>query len=182
MKIKKGLTFLLLICLFMAGTKILLNDCGNTIFKDKTAIFFGDSVAYGYSTERNGFGYYCDEIAHFRSYTNAAVNIATINTFTQSSNNVSKQLKKHKDEYYDYVIIQGGYGDLRDVPPIGQLTENYDIRNLDMSAFAGGVEYTLFLAKSFYPESKIGFIISYDVSNSNPVSDLIILNLKCTGI
>lgn len=138
MNVRKSLIFLILISLFMVGIKLILNDCESTEFEDKTVIFFGDSVAYGYSTDGNGFGYYCDEIAHFENYTNAAVNTATINTFTQGSNNVSEQLEKHKDESYDYVIIQGGYGDLRDIPSIGEITDNYDVNSLDMSTFAGG--------------------------------------------
>lgn len=139
----------------------------NIIFRNKTAIFFGDSVAYGYSTGGKGYGFFCDEIADFKSYTNAAVNTATINTKTQQSNNISNQIEKHKNEYYDYVILQGGYGDLRDVPPLGRITESFNANDFDMNTFSGGIEYTLFLAKKYYPNSKIGFIISYNVPKSN---------------
>lgn len=133
----------------------------------KSAIFLGDSVAYGYSTGGNGFGYYIDKSENLGSYTNAAVGSATINTFTQKTNNVIEQIKKYQNNDYDFVILQGGYGDLRDVATLGNLTNYYNISDFDTTTFAGAVEYTLYLATTTWPNARIGFIISYDTPNSN---------------
>lgn len=133
----------------------------------KSAIFFGDSVAYGYSTNGNGFGYYINQIANFSNFTNAAKNTATINTSTQGSNNIITQMKENKDSEYDFVIIEGGYGDLRDTLSLGELTDGYKISEYDTTTFAGAVEYSLYLVTTYWPNSRIGFIISYDTPNSN---------------
>lgn len=133
----------------------------------KSAIFFGDSVAYGYSTNGNGFGYYINTTANFSSFTNAARNTATINTSTQGNNNIIEQMKNNKNNQYDFVIIEGGYGDLRDTPPLGNLTGGYKITEYNTTTFAGAVEYSLCLATTYWPNARIGFIISYDTPNSN---------------
>ena len=133
----------------------------------KSAIFFGDSVAYGHQTNGNGFGYYVDNIVNLSNYTNAAVNSAALNTETQGENNVIEQIKKNASTSYDFVILQGGFGDLRDEPPIGTLTDGYVVSELDTTTFAGAVEYTLYLTTTTWENSKIGFIISYDAPNSN---------------
>ena len=134
---------------------------------NNSAIFFGDSVAYGHSTNGKGFGYYVNEIAGFSRFTNAAVNSATINTNTQGTNNIIQQMQNNKNSSYDYVIIEGGYGDLRDTPPLGALTDSYKTYEFDTNTFAGAVEYALYQATTFWPNAKIGFIISYDTPNSN---------------
>lgn len=136
-------------------------------FADKTAIFFGDSVAYGHQTNGNGFGYYVNQEEQFLSYKNAAVNTATLNTETQGTNNVIEQMKKNSSTSYDYVIIEGGYGDLRDEPELGSLTDGYVVSEFDTTTFAGAVEYTLYLATTTWEDARIGFIISYDTPNSN---------------
>ena len=133
----------------------------------KSAIFFGDSVAYGYSTNGNGFGYYINTTANFSRFTNAARNTATINTSTQGNNNIIEQMKNNKNNQYDFVIIEGGYGDLRDTPPLGNLTDGYNINEYNTTTFAGAVEYSLYLATTYWPNARIGFIISYDTPNSN---------------
>ena len=138
----------------------------NVSFEDKTAVFFGDSVAYGYSTSGNGFGYYVNQINKFKSFTNAAVNTATLNTTTQGSNNVIEQINKNKSKSFDYVIIEGGYGDLRDTPPLGTLTSGYE-DNFDTTTFAGAVEKILYLVTTTWKDARIGYIISYDTPNSN---------------
>lgn len=136
-------------------------------FANDSAIFFGDSVAYGHNTNGNGFGYYIDQKATLASYTNSAVNSATINTQTQGTNNIIEQMNSHKEESYDYVIIEGGFGDLRDEPELGSITSEYKPDNLDTTTFAGAVEYSLYLATTYWENSKIGFIISYYTPNSN---------------
>lgn len=134
--------------------------------KGKSAIFFGDSVAYGHTTDGNGFGYYINAEEKFSHYKNAAVSTATINTVTQGTNNIIEQIKQNKDDPFDFVILQGGFGDLRDTPPLGSLTEGYSISKFDTETFAGAVEYTLYLAVTYWPDARIGYIISYDTPNS----------------
>lgn len=126
------------------------------------AVFFGDSVAYGFSTEGRGFGYYLQQQYGLAQQTNAARNTATFNTLTQGENNIIRQILQHQGEEYDYVILQGGYGDLRDLPPLGQLTPGKDRQAMDTGSFAGAVEYALSLAAEQWPDARIGFIISYD--------------------
>ena len=135
--------------------------------KGKTVAFFGDSVSYGYLTDGNGFGYYVDQLEDLASYGNYAVASATLNTSTQTVNNVIEQMMNHKDESFDYVIMQGGFGDLRDMPPLGQITSGYNTGEFDTTTFAGAVEYMLYLATTYWEDAKIGFIVSYFTPNSN---------------
>ena len=149
------------------GTSVSGNGGYLASLEGKSAIFFGDSVAYGYSTSGKGFGYYIDAIENFSNFTNAAVNTATLNTSTQGTNNVIEQIKKNVNNSYDYVVIEGGYGDLRDTPPLGSITDGYVVSEWDTTTFAGAVEYTLYLATTTWEDARIGFIISYDTPNSN---------------
>ena len=150
-----------------SGTNVGNDGLLESVLKGKTAIFLGDSVAYGYHTGGNGFGYYVDSIVDLADYTNAAVSSATLNTSTQSTNNVINQINSYKGNSYDYVILQGGFGDLRDKPTLGNITEGYDVRNLDTTTFAGAVEYTLYLTTTYWNNAKIGYIISYYSPRSN---------------
>ena len=140
---------------------------GSSVFEGRSALFLGDSVSYGYYTDGNGFGYYIDSLVDLGSYTNAGVSSATLNTKTQGTNNVINQINQNKNNSYDYVIIQGGFGDLRDQHVLGSISTGYNIGELDTTTFAGAVEYTLYLATNYWKNSKIGFIISYYTPNSN---------------
>ena len=136
-----------------------------------TAIFFGDSVAYGYATEGKGYGFYVNEYLHFKDYKNAAKNNAVYNTLTQGENNIITQINDNSANYYDYIILEGGYGDLRDVPKLGKLNKigNSDY---DTETFAGAVDYALDLATHIWKDSKIGVIISYNTpENHNGIRD-----------
>ena len=92
--------------------------------------------------------------------TKAAVNGAAISD-ARLLNRVIMQLEEHKDETYDYVILQGGGNDTWERVPVGTMSNSFNKEDFDISTFAGGLEELLCYAKEHFENAKIGYIVNF---------------------
>lgn len=125
--------------------------------KDKTAIFFGDSITEAYYS-------WPLQMAHnYGAKTiNAGVRGATVST-TIPGNRVVQQMDAYEDNEYDYVILHGGTNDGITRTKVGEISSGFDPANFDTSTYAGGLEELIYNAYTKFPNSKIGFIVNYAI-------------------
>lgn len=128
--------------------------------KDQSIIFFGDSITDGMANDMISWDYYMNQLNPFKKSTNAGSSGATFSN-SRKINMIVTQVLNHKNEHYDYVLIQGGVNDAMDEVPIGTMNDSYDPEDFDMSTFIGAVDMTLYYLTSYYNSSAFGMVITY---------------------
>ena len=144
----------------------------NYKLENKRILFVGDSITAATSKYDNYSGFAGRVgLGNYMQWTNAGVNGATI---TEGNNSVTDQIKKYKDNNYDYIIMQGGINDLHKEVVLGEVSDSFERDAFDDKTFAGGLEKLFYYAKKYNPDSKFGFIITYQTPNTSYIKDLTI--------
>lgn len=144
--------------------KVYLDDYSQ--LEGKRILFAGDSITEANSSldkysgwaGRVGLGNYMD-------WYNSGYGGATI--AKTSRRHITDQIIDNSDNEYDYIILQGGINDMHRGVPLGEMEESFDVSDFDNSTYAGGLEELFYYAKLYNPDSKIGFIITYQTPNSD---------------
>lgn len=131
--------------------------------KDKTAIFFGDSIVSGWLT--NGYSYvnYIKDNYDLKQVINAGIAGYRVSTYKNKKNWILNEIETYKEESYDYVILEGGINDMLLSTPLGNVNTSFDSTNFDITTFAGGLEWYIYTIKKTYPTAKIGYVITYNI-------------------
>ena len=135
----------------------------NHKLEGKKILFAGDSITAAKSKfdSYSGFAGRVG-ISNYMDWVNSGVNGATI---TEGKNSVTDQIKDHKEEDYDYIILQGGINDMHKDKKLGEISEGFEKYEFDDKTFVGGLEKLFYYTKKYNPDSKIGFIITYETPN-----------------
>ena len=80
-------------------------------------------------------------------------------TITNSDNSIINDLDKISNNNFDYIIITGGINDLINKEDLGNL------ESTRINTYAGALDYIFTELKANNKNSKIGFIIPYDVKD-----------------
>lgn len=122
-------------------------------------LFFGDSITAA-TVDNTGWPGRIAKKYNFRACENLAVPGAIV---LPAGNNVMAQVRgartKHKDA--DIIILHGGTNDAWQGIPMGEMTEGFDPKAFDKTTFAGGLEYTLYYTKGFFPNAAVGYIVNF---------------------
>lgn len=145
----------------------------------KSIIFFGDSIGAGWrdnasvSDYSNSGGWHKRIVDNYGATATLAANAgAPLSTIRESEGrpSVIKQLHDNRNGKYDYVVLQGGFNDAmgtnnnptkETAAKIGNLTESFNLNDYDESTFAGALETLFYYTNEYFPEAKVGFIITY---------------------
>ena len=152
----------------------------------KSALFIGDSIAAGWRDAVNGdftnAGSWAKRIGDTYGVEDTLGAIAGY-TFSDIRKNeqagtdkrIVSELEKYKNNTYDYVILQGGFNDAmgtnsertkESAAPIGTMAADFALSSFDKSTYAGGLEETLYYIRQYFPQARVGYIITY----STPLS------------
>lgn len=135
-----------------------------SILKDKSIIFFGDSITAGADYNNNRpWPVRVAEITGAK-VKNAGVGGASAAYIEGRPHFVIDQLHENKAGVYDYVILHAGVNDMGRAP-IGIMCDSYNPDDFDTNTFAGGLENIFYHAYKYFPNAKIGYIINYQVGN-----------------
>ncbi len=143
----------------------------NDPLQGKSALFVGDSIAYGHNDSPQGRGW-AGRIGddHNMQADNKAVSGWTISTCRGANSRVLFQLNGVKDNLYDYVVLHGGVNDAWERCPLGTPTTSYS-GSFDSSTFAGALEQTIKAAYQYFPSARLGFIMNFKLPNGNNGKD-----------
>ena len=128
----------------------------------KSALFSGDSICH--ASDRVGWAGRIGE-KYAMAYVNAGVSGASVSTVRDAR--MIDQIKKHKDNNYDFVILHGGVNDAWSKATIGEMTDSYALSQFDVDSFAGALEELFYYAKLYYGDAKFGYIINFRFAEDN---------------
>ncbi len=89
---------------------------------------------------------------------------------------ILNQLNAVKSKNYDMVILEGGVNDAWGtvdgsdrVAPVGTITDSFDVKDFDVSTFAGGMEKTLYYIDSYFPGATVGYIAVFNMKAADGI-------------
>ena len=154
--------FVILLCGLIAFIFIETNAQENKNFKmtDKSIIYFGDPITEGGTNNGISWTNYINDILKFKKSVNASKGGAT---FSQENleNMIVTQVLEHKDEKYDYILLQGGINDAKIPVALGEFTDSYQLQDFDLSTYTGMLDATFYYLTKYYKGSSIGVMIMY---------------------
>lgn len=140
----------------------------DTVLTGKKIFFTGDSIADAYCERTNGrrdimFGWVSRiGVRNKMTWITMAQGGASISN-CRGENTILNQIKKKQNNSYDFVILHGMVNDAWDSAPLGRISDGFDPEDFSMTTFSGGLEATLHLAKTSFPDATIGFIINFQL-------------------
>lgn len=135
-------------------------------FNKKRIIYFGDSITEGSANNRISWVQYIDKINKFDKSNNASRSGATFSK-ERIDNMIVTQVLKHKEEKYDYVLLQGGVNDAMVEAPLGKMNSSYELEDFDPSTYIGMLDITFYYLTEYYYGSSIGVMITYPTSQAS---------------
>ncbi len=142
------------------------------VLENKSVLFAGDSITKADADKEFHDGWASRVgIMNFMKWKNVGVNGATI---AKTKKHILDQIVDNKSAKYDYIILQGGINDFIHKSyniNLGEITTGFEVEKFDDSTFAGGLEELFYYTKKYYPNAKIGFIITYAVPKKKGTED-----------
>ena len=136
--------------------------------KNKTAIFFGDSITMG-STNYSWANYIGDHY-DLKSSVNAGKSGGVLSNSRDADRWIVNVVKKYKDKSFDYVIMHGGINDCSMGVSLGTFTSDDFSGNYNTKTVLGGLEYYIYTVKKQWPKAKLGYIINYKTPRATEVN------------
>lgn len=147
----------------------------NSNLTGKSVLFCGDSISYGQWDTVVGGGGWGTRIAAAYSMKSDNPSMGGYSISNIRGGRIIDQFKNYTSKQYDYVILQGGvndaWGDINTgvVAEPGEMTNSYDLRDFDITTFAGGLEELFLTAKKNWPNAKIGYMTTFATPNSKGI-------------
>ena len=132
-----------------------------SILSDKTALFVGDSITYGWDNAGGEHGGWVTRIAKLcgMKCVNAGVQGARISHTRFDKEPIVKQLSSSSGDY-DMIVMHGGVNDARADIPMGKMIEEGDT-DYRIRSFGGGLEDLFSTAKTLYPDAELFYITNF---------------------
>ena len=141
--------------------------------KDKTVIFLGSSVTYGYGSMGVSFADFLEKTDGIIAIKEAVSGTTLVDV--KDNSYVSRMKTIDKNIKADAFVCQLSTNDATKEMPFGEISESYDINELDTQTIAGAIEYIIAYAKDtwdcpvvFYTQAK------YDSDHYAKMVDLLL--------
>lgn len=145
----------------------------NSPIQDKTVIFLGSSVTFGYGSMGVSFADFLEKTDGINVIKEAVSGTTLVdikeNSYVSRMKTIDKNIKA------DAFVCQLSTNDATKEMPLGKISESYDINNFDTQTIAGAIEYIIAYAKTtwdcpvvFYTQAK------YDSEHYAKMVDLLL--------
>lgn len=145
----------------------------NSPIKDKTVIFLGSSVTYGYGSMGVSFADFLEKTDGIHAVKEAVSGTTLVER--KSNSYISRMKTIDKTIHADAFVCQLSTNDATKEMPLGEITESYDRNDFDTQTVAGAIEYIIAYAKDawncpvvFYTQAK------YDSDHYAKMVDLLL--------
>lgn len=145
----------------------------NGPIKDKTVIFLGSSVTYGYGSMGVSFADFLEKTDGIKAIKEAVSGTTLVDV--KDNSYVSRMKTIDKTVKADAFVCQLSTNDATKEMPLGEISESYDINDFDTQTIAGAIEYIIAYAKTtwncpvvFYTQAK------YDSEHYAKMMDLLL--------
>ena len=135
----------------------------DTALSGKKALFVGDSISVGAADTAMAYGwggrigrkYGMDWI----NYSHGGACVAERPDGDYRT--IVEQIQQFGDNDFDYVIIEGGVNDSLRNLDVGEISLSYNIEDFDLNTFAGSLETAFAYVTNKWPNTHIGFIVTF---------------------
>ena len=141
--------------------------------KDKTVIFLGSSVTFGYGSLGISFADYLEKTDGIIAVKEAVSGTTLVDV--KSNSYVSRMKTIDKNIQADAFVCQLSTNDATKEMPLGEISEGFDLNDFDTQSIAGAIEYIIAYAKEtwdcpvvFYTQAK------YDSEHYGKMVDLLL--------
>ena len=141
--------------------------------KDKTVIFLGSSVTFGYGSLGVSFADYLEKTDGIIAVKEAVSGTTLVDV--KSNSYVSRMKTIDKNIQADAFVCQLSTNDATKEMPLGEISEGFDLNDFDTQTIAGAIEYIIAYAKEtwdcpvvFYTQAK------YDSEHYGKMVDLLL--------
>ena len=141
--------------------------------KDKTVIFLGSSVTFGYGSLGVSFVDYLEKTDGIIAVKEAVSGTTLVDV--KSNSYVSRMKTIDKNIQADVFVCQLSTNDATKEMPLGEISEGFDLNDFDTQTIAGAIEYIIAYAKEtwdcpvvFYTQAK------YDSEHYGKMVDLLL--------
>lgn len=150
------------------GEPEISEDAKQSPLYKKSALFIGDSISYGALDDYLGmsWGGRIGE-KYGMSWKNASVSGATVKHTLVNGSPLPYIKNQLTDGEFDYVIVEGGINDAMRGNPLGKISDSFKTEDFDTDTFAGAFEELLSSVKSKYPNAKVGYIVTMQVTTQS---------------
>jgi lysophospholipase L1-like esterase len=145
----------------------------NSPIKDKTIIFLGSSVTYGYGSMGVSFADFLEKTDGIIAIKEAVSGTTLVDV--KGNSYVSRMKTIDKNIKADAFVCQLSTNDATKEMPLGEISTSYDINDFDTQTIAGAIEYIIAYAKDtwncpvvFYTQAK------YDSDHYAKMVDLLL--------
>lgn len=145
----------------------------NSPIKDKTVIFLGSSVTYGYGSMGVSFADFLEKTDGIIAIKEAVSGTTLVDV--KGNSYVSRMKTIDKNIKADAFVCQLSTNDATKEMPLGEISTGYDINDFDTQTVAGAIEYIIVYAKNtwdcpvvFYTQAK------YDSDHYAKMVDLLL--------
>lgn len=132
------------------------------VFKDKKALFLGDSICAANCESGKSYRGWAGRIASSTGMVcvNKGNSGASIST-ARGINRVIKFYEKTKGYAYDFIIMHGGVNDAWESAAVGKMSDSFELSSFNTKTFAGGLEELFYHVTKDYPDAKLGYIFNF---------------------
>ncbi len=141
--------------------------------KDKTVIFLGSSVTFGYGSLGVSFSDYLEKTDGIIAVKEAVSGTTLVDV--KSNSYVSRMKTIDKNIQADAFVCQLSTNDATKEMPLGEISKGFDLNDFDTQTIAGAIEYIIAYAKAtwdcpvvFYTQAK------YDSEHYGKMVDLLL--------
>ncbi len=141
--------------------------------KDKTVIFLGSSVTFGYGSFGVSFADYLEKTDGIIAVKEAVSGTTLVDV--KSNSYVSRMKTIDKSIQADAFVCQLSTNDATKEMPLGEISEGFDLNDFDTQTIAGAIEYIIAYAKEtwgcpvvFYTQAR------YDSDHYSKMVDLLL--------
>lgn len=153
----------------------------NSPIKDKTVIFLGSSVTYGYGSMGVSFADYLEKSDEIHAVKEAVSGTTLVDVKDDSY--VSRMKTIDKNIKADAFVCQLSTNDATKEMPLGEISESFDMNDLDTKTVAGAIEYIIAYAKTTWKCSVVFYTqAKYDSNHYAKMVDLLLEIQKKWGI
>ena len=145
----------------------------NSLIKDKTVIFLGSSVTFGYGSMGVSFADFLEKTDGIIAIKEAVSGTTLVDI--KENSYVSRMKTIDKTVKADAFVCQLSTNDATKEMPLGEINKSYDINEFDTQTIAGAIEYIIAYAKTtwdcpviFYTQAK------YDSEHYAKMVDLLL--------
>ena len=135
-----------------------------SVTKDKTAIFYGDSITEGLNNDNYSWANYINDNYNLSYAINRGKSGWTISNLENKW--INSMVVEDKKNNYDFVILHGGCNDVAYKVNMGIYEDNNFSGEYDEKTYLGGLETYLYNVTKQWPNAKIGYIINYQTPNN----------------